>query len=440
MAFRKYLPKSLFWRAVLIVVAPMVILQGVLAYLIIQRHYDGVTRQMTEGVALELSYVLDVVDHAAGPAAAEAELARASRTLNYPIELQRDGALPPDARPLFFDVIGQAVESELRDRVDRRLFVAIDPDEKIVDIRAATRHGVVRAQLPRRRMTASNPHLLLTWMGATAAGLIAVSLVYLRNQIRPIRALADAADAFGKGRISPLRVSGAEEVRRATAAFLHMRERIERQIEQRTRMLSGVSHDMRTPLTRMKLALAMMEESPELDALRSDVEDLERILEEFLAYARGDHGESFEETDALALAREVVGEARRKGADVALIEPAPGGDTVLKLRPNAIKRTLHNLLENAASYGETASLSLTLNGRYVEFTVEDDGPGIPPERRADAFRPFSRLDEARNQNHRSGVGLGLALALDAVRGHGGDIHLSDSERLGGLRAAARLPR
>lgn len=438
---KKHLPKSLFWRTVLIVVAPMVLLQAVVAYLIVERHFDGVTRQMTEGVASELRYVFDVADQAASSSEAKTALKRATQALDFKIALTIGATVPAYTEPLFFDVIGRAVEETLRERLDRPIFVAIDNEDKNVDVRAQTEFGVVQALIPRRRLVASNPHLLLTWMGAVAAALITVALLYLRNQVRPVQALAKAADAFGKGRSVPLRVIGAQEVRMAANAFLDMRSRIERQMEQRFRLLSGVSHDMRTPLTRMKLALEMMEDSPENDELRHDLNDLEHILEEFLAYARGDRGEEFVVADVSNLAHEVLNEARRKGAEVSLFEQIETpGETQMNLRPQAIKRCLHNLVENAVSYGAQAMFSLTVNRVFVEFVVEDDGPGIPPDKYEQAFRPFNRLDEARNQNQSSGVGLGLALALDAVRGHGGDLRLGESATLGGLKATVRLPR
>ncbi len=441
MALRKYLPKSLFWRSVLIVVAPMVILQAVVAYLIVERHFDGVTRQMSDAAASELRYLVDSVSQADSAALARDELGRASRTLGYDIVLLEGAKLPPSADPLFFDVIGRAVEDTFREVMARPIFVAQERESKRVDVRVSTRWGVIAASLPRSRLVASNPHLLLTWMAGAAAALITVALVYLRNQIRPIQALAVAADAFGKGRSEPLRISGADEVRLAARAFLDMRERIERAMEQRTRMLSGVSHDMRTPLTRMKLAIEMMEDGPDVAAFRHDLHELEHILDEFLAYARGDQGEAYEEADVAALAEEVVCEARRTGGEVSLYQRIERpGDTRLRLRPRSIKRCLHNLIDNAFAYGGQVMLSLTVSQRYVEFCVEDDGPGIPETQRDAAFRPFNRLDEARNRNHRGGVGLGLALALDAVRAHGGDLILGESDHLGGLKAIARLPR
>lgn len=438
---KRFLPKSLLWRTVMIVVAPMVLLQLVVAYLIVERHFDGVTRQMTNGVATELQYVVAIANGASTFPEAKAEVARASRTLGFPISVDRDAGIPPDINPLFFDVIANAVVESMANVLGPPIFVAYDRSEKVIDLRVPTRWGALSAQLPRSRLIASNPHLLLTWMGAVALALTTIALLYLRNQIRPIQELALAAEAFGKGRSVPVKISGADEVRLAASAFLDARTRVERHIEQRTRMLSGVSHDLRTPLTRMKLALEFMEEGGEIQELKHDVRQMEHILEEFLAYARGDQGEAFVSVDVQALAKDVVAEARRKGGAVSLYEQieTPGGAR-LSLRQQALKRCLHNLLENALAYGDKALLSLTVTRSFVEFAVEDNGPGIPPEKREDAFRPFHQLDESRNRNNRSGVGLGLALALDTVRAHGGDITLDESPSFGGLRARARLPR
>lgn len=441
MRLKRFLPTSLLWRTVLIVVLPMVLLQLVVASLIVDRQYDGVTRQMTEGVGSELRYVIEQVEEAKSVAEARAVVVRASRILAFPISLRKDAELPPNVDPAFFDVIGRAVEDTLRERIGRRMFVAINRAYKFVDVRSDTRYGVIRAELPRRRLVASNPHLTLTWSAGAALGLMAVALAYLRNQVRPVEELAKVAEAFGKGQNVPLKIAGAQEVRQAATAFLDARDRVERHIEQRTRMLSGVSHDLRTPLTRMKLALEMMDESDEIGEIQADIREMEHMLDEFLAYARGDQAESFVETDVAELAQTVAVEARRRGAEVTLQETVETpGETLLNIRPLAIKRCLHNLLGNALTYGEKASLTVVVGRRHIDFIVEDDGPGIPPEQREEAFRPFYRLDEARNQNRVAGVGLGLALALDTVRGHGGDLTLGDSEALGGLKAVVRLPR
>jgi two-component system osmolarity sensor histidine kinase EnvZ len=272
---------------------------------------------------------------------------------------------------------------------------------------------------------------------------VAVAVIFLRNQVRPIKALAIAAEDFGKGRGRNFRPSGAEEVRRAGAAFLEMRRRIERQIDQRTRMLSAVSHDLRTPLTRMKLTLAMLDPSDDADQLSRDVAQMDRMLTEFLEFSRGEGGEAPAFVDPAELLTSVVEDARRAGHDVTLHLPERPEGTApnrLSLRAGAVTRALTNLLDNAARHGTRVEARLRGNRRAVEFVIEDDGPGIPPGAREAAFRPFTRLDEARNQDKGGGVGLGLSIALDVARSHGGTVMLDRSETLGGLKAVMRVPR
>ncbi len=270
--------------------------------------------------------------------------------------------------------------------------------------------------------------LFMTW----------VAYIFLRNQLKPIRRLALASEAFGKGQVVEYHPSGATEVRSAGRAFLDMRGRIEAMIEQRTLMLSGVSHDLRTPLTRMKLGLSMLEQDGDVAALLRDVEEMEALLATFLDFARGEALDDPVLTDPVALAGRIVGDAKRIGGRVALA--APDRAVPVLLRPQAVRRCLSNLLSNALRYGSTARLTVVLTERAIRFTVEDDGPGIPPERRAEALMPFARLDAARNQDKGSGVGLGLAIARDIAQRHGGSLSLRDSADLGGLRVDLVLPR
>jgi two-component system osmolarity sensor histidine kinase EnvZ len=310
-----------------------------------------------------------------------------------------------------------------------------------VRIAAQTSRGALVAVSPRNRMSVSNPHQLFVLMVAASVVLGAIAVLFLRNQVRPIRQLAEAAEAFGKGRSLPFRPAGAEEVRRAAGAFLSMRARIERQIEQRTQMLSGVSHDLRTPLTRMKLSAALMEDDTEVQGLRDDIAQMERMLDEFLAFARGDGLEESQPVDPFALAERLVEDAERGGAEVTLtcVDETPQ-DRLVVMRPLAVRRALENLLGNAARYGRRVALQVRLLPKTLDFVVEDDGPGIAAEDRARAVAPFSRLDAARNQDLGGGVGLGLSIALDVARGHGGGLELGRSSQLGGLRAVLRLPR
>ncbi|MEM9146869.1 MAG: ATP-binding protein [Pseudomonadota bacterium] len=438
---KRTLPKSLFWRAFLILVIPILVLQGVVASVFIRRHYDAVTEQMAGSVAQELAFAVRLVEAAEDQSQAATQLRRLARPLGLGLALDPNGVVAPGVERVFYDRTGRVVAEIIQRRIANPLSMDFRRLRKRVDIRILTDQGVLRAQVPRGRVNASNPHLVLVWMTVTAAGLTIVAAIFLRNQMRPIRELALAAAAFGRGRTVPFRPRGAEEVRWAGHAFLDMRKRIERQIGQRTTLLSGVSHDLRTPLTRMKLALAVAEPSPEVEEIGRDVAEMERMIEAFLEFARGEGAEEPLPVDVVALGREVVADAARGGAPVDLhpVIETPE-DPAVPLRRAAIKRCLTNLVDNAVRYGARVELGIRLTPRVAEFTVEDDGPGIPSDRRDEALKPFSRLDESRNQDEGSGVGLGLSIALDVARSHGGALSLDDSPTLGGLRATVLLPR
>ena len=339
---------------------------------------------------------------------------------------------------VFYDLSGRVVIATLRGTFPT--ISAIDLyDLKTVRVTLGTEYGPMRVELPRRRVSASNPHQLLVLMLVTGLLMTTIAFIFLRNQIRPIRRLAVAAEAFGKGRVVTYRPTGATEVRAAGNAFLDMRARIERQIEQRTLLLSGVSHDLRTPLTRLKLGLSMLDPDEEVEALRRDTAEMEGLLDSFLSFVRDEaQDEAPVTTDPVALLRTVVEDARRGGQNVSL-HTVEGAGTA-PLREIAVRRALANLIGNAVRYGTRAEVSVAISDRAVRFSVEDDGPGIPKDRREEAMRPFTRLDRARNQNLGTGVGLGLAITADIARGHGGTLRLTDSEMLGGLRADLVLAR
>ena len=441
MFLKKYIPRSLFGRSLIIFMAPVIVLQAVVTYVFIQRHYEGVTSQMARAVAREINFAVEIVERSEDAEAAQTRLEELAGPLGMQLGLVEGEIVEPSAIREFYDVAGGAVEETFKLDVERPLALDLVKDDDMIEARVQTASGVLRALIPRDRMIASNPQLLLIWMFGTAAALMLVAIFFLRRQIQPIRQLAEAADDFGKGRERVFRPRGAEEVRRAGAAFLDMKKRLERQIEQSTKMLSGVSHDLRTPLTRMKLALAMSDETEEVAELRRDVDEMERMLEEFLAFARGEQGEEITEVDPVEIAEEVAADARRRGAKISVLSTVetPGAATAM-LRRVAIKRALANLVGNAAEFGTRVDISTRVARKFVEFLVEDDGPGIPEDEREAAFRPFERLDPARNQDKGGGVGLGLSIALDIARSHGGELSLHESERLGGLKARFRAPR
>lgn len=435
------LPRSLFGRALLILLVPMVVLQLVVGLVFFQRHYLRVTDQMARGLALELRYALDLIEGAADAEAAAVELSAVARPLRLSLQIEPGARAEASVRREVFDLTGRALAAALAEDLPGPLAIDLIGNPRAVRITLPSAKGALQVIAPRSRVTVSNPHQLLVLMVAASVILGTVAVLFLRNQVRPIRQLAEAAEAFGKGRSTPFRPAGAEEVRRAGAAFLNMRARIERQIEQRTQMLSGVSHDLRTPLTRMKLTLALMDDDPEIEGMQDDIDQMERMLGAFLAFAKGDLVEESQAVDPIELAERLVEDADRGGTRVRLsvVDETPH-DRLVVLRLIAVRRAVENLLGNAARYGTRITLEARLLPKTLEFIVEDDGPGIAPGDRARAVAPFSRLDAARNQDLGAGVGLGLAIALDVARSHGGALELGESAALGGLRAVLRLPR
>lgn len=429
---RTAVPRSLYGRALLILVLPVVGLQLVISVSFIQRHFDGVTRQMTNSVLLELRYILALAEDAPDIAAAAAAARAVAEPLQYAVAPA--GPVPLADYRRFYDLSGRVVIDSLRAGLPGIAAVALRSD-RAAEIWVTVPQGTLRFAFDRIRLSASNPHQLLVLMVVLGAFMTVISYLFLRNQLRPIKRMAAASAAYGKGRIVPYHPSGATEVRAAGTAFLDMRARIERQTQARTMMLSGVSHDLRTPLTRLRLGLSLMDEA-EAAPLVGDVDEMQRLLDGFLDFARGDAADALVPTDPVALVLRVVEDARRAGqaarmgdvtGDVAAVAAVP-------MRSMAIRRALDNLIGNALRYGGEAVVTLAITDRTLRFTVEDDGPGIAPEDRDEAVRPFSRLDPARNQDRGSGVGLGLAIVADIARTHGGVLRLGDSATLGGLRA------
>ena len=438
---KRYMPKSLFRRALIILVLPIFLLQVIVALVFIQRHYDGVTAQMASSIAFELNYAISRVEAAADLKEAEDLLLEMSGPLGLQMGLVEGEEVEPAAVRSRLDVTGGVIEATLLAEVRRPITMDLVRVPKYVVARIGTSRGVLRVLIPRRRVNAANPHLMLVWMTVSAVLLTGIAIVFLRNQVRPIRELAQAATAFGRGRSPRFRPSGAEEVRRAGAAFLDMRTRIERHVEARTRMLSGVSHDLKTPLTRMKLALAVADETEETEELSRDVDEMEHMLAGFLAFARGEGGEDSVTTSPVDLAERVAADARRRGGRVSVFaEIATPTRPDVEMRRGSIRRALTNLVENAVLYGGTVEIGVRLTRRVVEFSVEDDGPGIAADRHDEAMKPFTRLDEARNQDAATGTGLGLSIAADIARSHGGTLALEESTRMGGLKAVLTLPR
>ena len=429
------MPKGLYARALLIIILPMVILQSVIAFVFMERHWNVVTQRLSAGVVQDIAALIDV--YRSVPQDKDQTLVRniAQQRLGLVIDFLPNSEMPPPGPKPFFSLLDQTLSEELRKQIQRPYWIDTVGKSALVEIRIQLDNNVLRVYARRNAAYASNSEIFLLWMVGTSAVLLFVAIIFLRNQIKPILKLADAAEAFGKGRDAPnFRPRGAREVRRAAQAFIEMKTRVERAIEQRTAMLAGVSHDLRTVLTRFKLELALIDDSPEVEAMKKDIDEMARMLEAYLAFARGDLGESAAPTDMAAFIDELKDDAERHGHKVTV---QFHGTPIVTVRPAAFKRCVGNLVSNAARYASAIAITGHRDHRYLTITVDDDGPGIPPAQREDVFKPFLRLDDARNQDE-GGTGLGLAIARDIARSHGGDIALGDSP-MGGLRATVKVP-
>jgi len=434
---KQFLPRGLFGRSLIIIVAPMVLLQGVVTYVFFERDLDTTTRRMARDVAADVAFLATLEDST--PTLERDGLrALSARELRYRLSFHDGDKLAAPERPPT-STIDMALDDILRTSMGPRRHFETSRVGDDFDIKVDVKDGVLEILVPRDRVTVSQPDVFILWMAGTALILLAVAILFLRNQVRPIERLARAADMFGKGRpVADFKPYGATEVRRAAQAFITMRERIERYVNQRTEMLAGVSHDLKTPLTRMKLALAMMHDDAEIRAMKSDIAEMEHMLDDYLAFARGEGGEDSEDSDLSELVRDTAAAAAKaRAADENRLRVTAPDHVHMVVKKAALRRCLTNLVDNALKAGRQVAVTLSRNDRHAEISVEDDGPGIPESRRDEAFRPFHRLDHGRNLQT-GGSGLGLAIARDIARAHGGDIVL-DKSALGGLKATIRLP-
>jgi two-component system osmolarity sensor histidine kinase EnvZ len=430
------MPKGLYARALLIMVAPMVILQSVVAFVYIDRQLNVVTQRLSAGVVQDVASLIDI--YRGYPQDADrAQIRRiAQERLGLVVDFLPLGDLPPPGPKPFFSLLDSSLSNELRKQIGRPFWIDSVGKSALVEIRVQLDDTVMRVFARRNAAYVSSLQIFLVWMFGTSTVLLVVAIIFLRNQIKPILRLADAAESFGKGREVPnFRPRGAREVRRAAQAFIEMKTRVERMMEQRTAMLAGVSHDLRTVLTRFNLELALIKKkTPEVEAMKKDTEEMARMLEAYLAFARGDSGEQAAPTDMADFLDELRADAERHGHKTTVVFHGP---PIVTVRSAAFKRCLANLVSNAARFASGIAITGHRDHRWLTVTVDDDGPGIPPQMREEVFKPFLRLDDARNQDE-GGTGLGLAIARDIARSHGGDITLGDSP-LGGLRATVRVP-
>ncbi|KQY84538.1 ATP-binding protein [Brevundimonas sp. Root1423] len=433
---KRRLPTSLWGRSLLIIVLPVLVMQVAVTWAFFDMHWQTVTARLSDGLAGDVAWAAESYADDPTPRNMAVISERAQRSMSLSIALQDGAALPAESRRGPVGVVDRTLEKALAARLDQPFWFDTTRYPAYVDIRVQQPQGVLRIIAPRERAVATQAHIFVLWLLIATVLLMGVAILFIRNQVRAIERLAEAAEAFGRGETQErFKPHGAREVRAAAVAFLAMRERIQRHIDQRTALLASVSHDLRTPLTRLRLELALAPPFKRADAMRGDMDEMEHMIDEYLAFARGEAGEAAQPVSLSDLLTAAGEDARRGGAEVEVIAPA---DLTASLRPLAFKRALANLTGNAAAHGEHVRLSArALPSGGLEIAVEDDGPGIPEDMHEEAFRPFSRLDASRNQNHK-GVGLGLAIARDVARGHGGDITLERSD-MGGLRALIRLP-
>ncbi len=432
---RRRLPTGLYARSVLIIILPMVLLQTVVAFVFMERHWQMVTERLSTAVTRDIAAVIDLIGVYPGEKDVGEIIRIARERLNLTISIEPGGELPAPRPKPFFSILDEILSDEITRQIHLPFWIDTVGDSRLVEIRIQLEGKVLRVFARRSQTYASNTHIFILWMVGTSLVLILISLLFLRGQIRPILTLARAAESFGKGQKSPdFSPRGADEVRRAGLAFILMRERIERQIEQRTAMLTGVSHDLRTILTRFKLQLALAGDNPDLQGMSEDVEDMQSMLEGYMAFAKSESEEMVGMVSLSALFDKLQADAQMHGKTLTYrIE----GEDDVQVRPTAFSRLVTNLATNSRRYAGRLDMDARHSAKWLTITFDDDGPGIPEAARDDVFKPFFRLDEARNLDA-SGTGLGLAIAHDIARSHGGDITLGDSP-LGGLRAVIRIP-
>ncbi len=432
------IPKRIFPRTLIIIAAPLVLLQSILAFVSMERHWQLVTARLSEAVARDIGALVHIYEQAPGDPDIHKMVIHAGQNLGFKTDFLSNATLPPRRPRRMFDILDNILRNAINTKVHHPHWVDTQSSDKMVEIRIKLKDEILRLFVRRSQAYASNAHIFIVWMVGSSIILLLIAILFLRNQIRPILQLSEAAERFGKGLPPPenFHPRGALEIRQASQAFLRMRDRIERHVDQRTVMLAGVSHDLRTILTRFKLELALSEDTPEIIAMRKDVDEMQGMINDYMDFAKGEGNEQTQRTDIDLLLEEIRDDMSRSHKVIAL---QPGQKKIiLPLRRAAFKRAITNLVSNAARHAEKVRLSRSVFGNRIRICVDDDGPGIDIDKREEVFQPFVRLDDARTQHEGVSTGLGLSIARDIVHSHGGDIILEDSP-LGGLRATIEIP-
>ena len=438
-SIKTFLPRTLFARSLLILITPVLLIQVITTFVFFDRHWSKMTMRLAYAVAGEITVISREIEQDPDQARLQHIIANAGKNLDLLVRFSPGESLSEKDRQrsgfVWAPILVRELSNELETTLKRPFRIDVDFRQKWIEVEAQLENGVLYVSLPQRRLFSASGYIFLLWMIGTSIVLLAVAILFMRNQIRPIHRLAVAAERFGKGRdVAAFKPQGATEVRQAAEAFIDMHRRIKRQIEQRTAMLAGVSHDLRTPLTRLKLQLAMLGNSPDVEAMKSDIQDMEKMIEGYLEFVRGEGDEQASFTSVAQLIEKVVAAAKRQGLKI-ISEVKQ--DANVMLRPMAFERCLNNLINNAGKYAAHSWISADVREQKLEIMIDDDGPGIPEDQYEDVFRPFYRVDSSRNAAT-GGVGLGLPIAMDIVHAHGGKIWLEKSPR-GGLRVIIRIP-
>ena len=438
MQLREFLPKTLFGRMLSIILLPMIIVQVITVFIFYERHWDTVTRHMAANLASEIAFLIDGLGTAPNAKQIDLVIAEGWQFFNFPVSFEPAASLsqPAKARPRTYPE--DMLQHELNKRISQAWQVDVDTDPNLIFIDVEFDTGLLRIYASRKRIFSSTSWTFLGWTIGSSILMFGLALVFLRGQVRPIHRLANAARQLGLGRpAQDYRLEGAREVRLAGRAFQAMRHRIMRQLNERTEMLAGVSHDLRTPLTRMRLQLALIDSHPDARAIGNDIDEMEEMIDAYLAFAAGEGEEQPEETDVAGLLERLVAQAQKTHKFDISFTPSPVSLPAFPVRKNAIQRAFSNIISNAIRYSTKTNVSLRIHNDEVTFSFDDNGAGIPEERRQDAIRPFIRLEESRNRRT-GGAGLGLSITSDIVLSHGGELGLGDSPH-GGLRVTVKLP-